>query len=171
MKYTPEQLQYQANRFFEIPDKTREKPVGSRSGVKTLNALRIWLGITSDDWKRYCGIPEYSQVVDEIRTKLEVWLEERLLLDNKPVGAIFALKSQYGWTDNPTHQGNVNNYVYVFGNEKDNLLAQGKQLLIPKINNKAENGEKIVEMKPVPKRGRPKGSKAKEIFKRIRKSK
>ena len=167
MKHTPDQLQNQANRFFDGATTDRDKPIGSRSGVKTLNALRIWLGITSAEWKQYCSVSEYEQVVDEIRTKLEVWLEERLLLDNKPVGAIFALKAQYGWTDNPVNQGNVNNYVYVFGNEKAGLLAQGKDLLVPV--EAIVRDKKMIEMKPLPQRGRPKGAKSIKKFTRKKK--
>lgn len=167
MKYTPEQLQYQAKRFFESPSEAREKPVGSRSGVKTLNALRIWLDITSDEWKQYCGLPEYSVVVDEIKTRLEIWLEERLLLDNKPVGAIFALKAQFGWTDNPNQKNNIHNYVYVFGNEKENLISQGKYLMLPKD----DVAPSSIDTQPVIKRGRPKGSKAVKKFFRNRKDK
>lgn len=171
MKYTPEQLQYQSNRFFDPNFGSSSGSVDgnkisiSRPRIKTLNALRIWLGIDSDDWKHYCRLSEYRTVVDEIRTKLELWLEEKLLLDNKPVGAIFALKAQHGWSDLPQNNNSTKNYIYVFGNEKSKLLDQGKKFLEENTNIK-ETNQPIIEMKPIKKAGRPKGSKSSDKFTR-----
>ena len=154
-KYTPEQLQYQTVRFFENTENDKIK-------VKTLNGLRLWLGITAREWQELNRNVEYDDVVDEIKTKLEMWLEERLLLDNKPVGAIFALKSRFGWTDLPQHNKNVSNYIYVFGNEKAALMNQGKKILdVDDIGTKKKIG-----MKAIPKVGRPKGSKSTKVSKR-----
>ncbi len=110
-------------------------------GLWSLIGLRLHLDISNSMFQSYAKQDDYGLVCAWAKNKCELWLMKRCVLDNKPVGSIFALKAQYGWSDQPAAKSETNNYVYVFGNEARQL--RGKE---PKVIQAVAEDIPMVEM-------------------------
>lgn len=57
----------------------------------------------------------FGDLVERLNLKREIYLEQKLLRDKNPTGAIFALKSQMGWDDKHSLHisGGVNTQITV----------------------------------------------------------
>ena len=67
----------------------------------SISGLCLYLGIDRSTWQNYCDgelHPEFREVTDMTRGRIEAWLEEQLLTREKGVqGIIFNLQNNYGW--------------------------------------------------------------------------
>jgi len=106
---TPEELKAKCLEYFNDPE--------INEGILTNRGLRLYLGVSDDVWYGMSTCAEFKVITDWAKSVAEYWTEKKLLLDNKPVGAIFQLKSAFGRTDQPQKVNETNNYIYVFGNE------------------------------------------------------
>jgi hypothetical protein len=86
---TPEQFEEVAKGYFDRCD-ALERPY-------TVNGLALALGMTRETLLRYGEKEGFSDVVKEVRARLEDYWESRLAGPNA-AGTIFWLKNQ-GWTD------------------------------------------------------------------------
>lgn len=62
-----------------------------------LGRLSIW---TDEDGQVYI-METYSTVIERALLKIQTQLEQALYTNRNPAGAIFLLKSRFGWTDKP----------------------------------------------------------------------
>lgn len=131
----------------------------SGEGIITMLGLRLHLDISNTTYQNYRTYDGFREVMEWADQNIEHWLEKKLLLDNKPVGAIFQLKSVHKRTDQPQVIGEQNNYVYVFGNEAKQLKRERKaeQVAIEAVAVCDELlPTPVVPDPPKRKRGRPK---------------
>jgi hypothetical protein len=124
-KYSPEEFYAKCEEYFNDPK--------INDGVITNCGLRLHLDIADNTWLEYQRDEFYQDICCWAKTKLESWLEKKLLLDNKPVGAIFQLKSAHGRSDQPMTRHENTAYVYVFGNEADRLRTREVVADLPMI--------------------------------------
>ena len=90
MYKTPEDLQEAVDGYFaqQVAD---EKPF-------TMAGLAYHLGLSRQGLCDYSHRDDYGAVVVKARQRVEIFLEERLLLANA-TGPIFNLKNNFGWKD------------------------------------------------------------------------
>ncbi len=122
-------------------------------GIHSNIGLRLHLDISRRAFNELSKEPGFDVVCLWANDRCEQWLMHKCVLDNKPVGSIFTLKAQYGWSDQPALKSETHNYVYVFGNEAKQLKSEGLKLI----------KDEAIDIEPVVKRkaGRPKGSRTK----------
>ena len=87
---TPEAMQTVIDRYFaqQFAD---EKPV-------TISGLAYELGMSTEALRNYGEKDEFLETVKRAKQRVEMFLEERLLLANA-TGPIFNLKNNFGWKD------------------------------------------------------------------------
>lgn len=67
----------------------------------------------------------YGDIAERFYLQIEVQLEERLYTKQRPAGAIFLLKSCFGWTDTPdTNTAIVNKSIHIATREEANKSLQ-----------------------------------------------
>lgn len=125
---SPELFRDACLEYFNNPDKN--------NGIMTPCGLMLHLDMSDGSWREYARLEGYKEICEWAKRVTEHWVESKLLLENKPVGAIFQLKSVYGRSDQPASKSETNNYVYVFGNEAK------------KIKHDAILNDQVIEYKP-----------------------
>lgn len=142
-KYSPSEFEAACREYFSNGT--------ANGGVTTDAGLRQYLDISDTTWHRYTQDEGYKRTCEWCTREITHFYERKLILDNKPVGAIFSLKATRGWTDTPQVKNETNTYVYVFGNEAKQL-KQAEVVDMPLLT----TGQLEIENKDKPKRGRPK---------------
>lgn len=149
-KYTPAEFEAKCREYFTSTT--------ANGGVTTDCGLRLFLDICDSTWHSYTKDEAYAKTCEWSSKAVTHFYEKKLILDNKPVGAIFSLKATRGWSDQPATKSETNNYVYVFGNEAKQLkqaeVVEMAQLEQP--NPLLTTGQMEIVTQEKKKRGRPK---------------
>jgi hypothetical protein len=65
----------------------------------TMERFALYAGISKETLYRYRKNPIHSDSIKKLELACESAIQTKLLMDNKPVGAIFMLKAKYGYSD------------------------------------------------------------------------
>ena len=109
LKYkTPEDLAaaikeyftYQDNRLVQGYDqKTNQQFAYISPAPYTMSGLALTIGLSRKQLIEYAARNKYSNIIKDARKAVEQDNERRLLEGKNQVGAIFALKNNFGWVD------------------------------------------------------------------------
>lgn len=93
----------------------------------TISGLCLRLGIDRSTWQNYADPeknPKHAKVCEDVRLRIEAYLEEQLLTREKSLqGIIFNLQNNYGWTEKHEHSQRVE-----LGEETRKVVAQNLTL-------------------------------------------
>lgn len=126
-KYTPNTFYKAVNHYFrristvvpvldplgnEIMD-VNNRPIERTVYVipPTISGLCLEIGIDRSTWQNYADPeqnPEHAAVCEEVRLRIEAYLNEQLLTREKSVqGVIFNLSNNFGWSEKHEHNQRV----------------------------------------------------------------
>lgn len=95
-----EELQEKIEYFFNDSDSYAyvEDDEGIKRYKPTITGLALQLNVDRETITNYQDREEYFDTIKGARSRVELFLEQRLFLNN-PTGTIFNLKNNFGWTD------------------------------------------------------------------------
>lgn len=73
--------------------------VKKQTAPYTVSGLAVYLGTFRATLMDYTERDEYYNTIKEAKEKCYAYVEDYLFTGKNPVGAIFSLKNNYGWTD------------------------------------------------------------------------
>lgn len=73
----------------------------------TVSGMCLFLGIERSTWQNYCDRklhPEFAEVTEIAKGRIEAYLEEELVTRDKVQGIMFNLQNNYGWKQKPDRE-------------------------------------------------------------------
>lgn len=106
LKYkTKEELQEVIDKYFMECDRDKEP--------YTVTGLALALDIDRKTLLNYGEREEFFHTIKKAKSKVENYLEKRLIKDNSATGIIFNLKNNYGWKDRQEIDADVKTEIRV----------------------------------------------------------
>lgn len=105
---TPEELLDKALEYFDYCDQHRKGRFNSAH-------LRLWLGLTKENWLDYKQRPNFFTTIRAIEAYYEGDYEDKLMWAGSTQGAIFKLKNLCKWTDEVVQHQNITEVKAKFG--------------------------------------------------------
>lgn len=94
-KFTKETLQKKITEYFNDCDKLKK--------VYSISGMAVFLGTYRSELCRWEETEEFSEIIKKAKGRIEAQVEEMLLTNKAPGGAIFWLKN-FGWSDKQEHE-------------------------------------------------------------------
>ena len=95
-----EYFTFQDNRLIQGYDqKTNQQFAYISPAPYTMSGLALTIGLSRKQLIEYSARNQYSNIIKDARKRVEQDNERRLLEGKNQVGAIFALKNNFGWVD------------------------------------------------------------------------
>jgi hypothetical protein len=91
LKIKPTEINKKVDAFIEASKRGECTP--------TMEGLALFLGIAKVTLYEYLKKPVYANALKKAELYIETYLQNKLLVDNKPVGAIFMLKAKFGYIE------------------------------------------------------------------------
>ncbi len=105
----PEDLAKKVEAYFKWCDDQGQTTTDSKGNERvirkpyTITGLCVYLGISRHTWCEYADKPEFRDITEAAKLRVENYTEESALTGRaNPVFSIFSLKNNFGWVDQQT---------------------------------------------------------------------